>query len=373
MNHDQLLSKLLADFPGQVFLAGRYRNPDLKLKEDGVMRIFIPDFHWMSQERANYYRGGYRFNGNILLPNNKPVFSAFLEILENDADGKFEVFQLGDSYDLWREIKDLNESIEEIFLRIQGDPTISGLIARLKDLKTSFIQGNHDHWLVDLPSHYPESQNQKTLEVADGKIHLCHGHQYDGLEKMLPDDIKALGVLISPNAKAQSLDVGLFSRKDFQDIGSFIKLRSRSTSSSIFPFPEVKPLGAFLINGVSDLDALDKDYFTYLDVSIFYKQPEERNDFDHISFLEFADKIYIDELNHPNDHCIHVIGHTHRARLLVDVLSSGAPHVVLDCGGWIENCKIRTQPKGRPYYVPSTQFACQYGNELRIYQLGGNC
>jgi UDP-2,3-diacylglucosamine pyrophosphatase LpxH len=371
MDQNQLLEKLIGGFPGQVFLVGRYKNADLQLREDGVLRVFFPDFHWMSQERAAHYTGGYRFNGNVLLPDKKPLFSTFLEVLESAGDD-VEVYQLGDSYDIWREIKDENESTEEAFSRIQGDQFIGGLASRLKALNASFVRGNHDNWLVNLPSSYQESQEKKDLDVADGKIRLSHGHLYDSVEMLVPDTIKASAVRHAPKVKAKSQEIGLISRKDYRDLIAFVKMRARMGDSSLFPYPDIKPLGAILVTDPKELDEIDKDYLTYLDVSIFSKHEGTRNDFDHVLFLEFADQIYVEEMNHPKNHSIHAIGHTHRARLLADRLPSGAPHVVLDCGGWIENCKVLTRPKARPFYVPSAQFAAQFGNELRIYQLGGN-
>lgn len=372
MDHGQLLDRLLTAFRGQVFLVGRYANDDLQLPNDGVLRVFLPDFHWMSRDRAAQYTGGYRFNGNILLSNKKPLLLALLEILGESQGASLEVFQLGDGYDLWREITDENERIEAVFLRIQTDPSISGLVSRIDALGTRVVRGNHDNWLVNLPPSYPQAGYPKEQVAAGGRIHLGHGHIYDTVEMILPDEIKALAVRSAPKVKAGSMEIGLIARKDFADLLSFVKMRARMGDSSLFPYPEIKPVGAMLITEAADLAAIDKDYLTYLDVSIFSKQPGTRNDFDHVSLLEFADQIYLAEQNHPQDHSVHAIGHTHRARLLVDRLPSGAPHVVLDCGGMIENCKVLTKPKAVPFCVPSAQFAAQFGNELRIYQLGGN-
>lgn len=233
MDHGQLLEKLLAAFPEQVFLVNRYKNRDLNLDEDGVMRIFLPDFHWMSKDRAEYYTGGYRFNGNLILPNNKPVLLAFLELLEGQTPVELEVFQVGDCYDIWREIKDENESVEEAFLRIQTDPKISGLVSRLKAFNMREVRGNHDNWLVNLPGGYPERKDAKELDAAGGKIHISHGHLYDSFEMIVPDAIKSDVVRRVPKAKAESKNIGLISRRDYQEVVSFIKGRAKRGDSSL--------------------------------------------------------------------------------------------------------------------------------------------
>ena len=59
------------------------------------------------------------------------------------------------------------------------------------------------------------------------------------------------------------------------------------------------------------------------------------------------------------------------ARLLVDRLPNGSPLVLMDCGGWIENCTARPA-KGPAHVVPSGQIGVQHANEVRLYQIGGN-
>src|SRR5712692_11449890 len=104
IDHDAFLGKLLASFPNQVFLVGRYADDALKLPADNVLRVFLPDFHWMSRLCLERYTGGYQFNGNE--PSNRPLFASLLSIFEDiQASGAgFELIQLGDRFDLWREL-----------------------------------------------------------------------------------------------------------------------------------------------------------------------------------------------------------------------------------------------------------------------------
>jgi len=278
---------------------------------------------------------------------------------------------IGDGYDLWRERRDAEEPLEAAFRRIYYDANLNGLIERLKALNVRLILGNHDYGLKGLPAAYPEASAPDSDLAAHDRIILVHGHRYDVVEG-LPESLKAWGVRSAPNVKARSHDIGLFARKDIKDLEDFIKLRNRRNDPVSFPYPSIRPRGAFLIAAPSDLAEIEKSYQAHLDVSMFSKQSGLRNDFEHAGYLEFADQIYVEEINHPGAHGVHAIGHTHRARILVDRLPDGSRHVILDCGGWIERCSVLTQPKGRPYYVPSAQFAVQFGPELRIYQLGGN-
>jgi hypothetical protein len=57
-----------------------------ELPEDHVLRIFIPDFHWMSAAARQRYPVGYGFTGNNLLPNGKPLLGTFLDVLEDVRD-----------------------------------------------------------------------------------------------------------------------------------------------------------------------------------------------------------------------------------------------------------------------------------------------
>jgi hypothetical protein len=44
----------------------------------------------------------------------------------------------------------------------------------------------------------------------------------------------------------------------------------------------------------------------------------------------------------------------------------------MDCGGWIENCTVYNDKAKQSLIAPSAQVGVQCGNDLRIYQLGGN-
>jgi len=371
--HDQFLDQFLVPaFPGQVSFVGRYADPDLGFPDNGPFRVFFPDFHWMSSVCLTRYTGGYQFNGNRQLSNGAPLFATFLQVLERFAAQPgtvLELYQLGDRYDLWRELTpDDDGDVMAAYKRIRSDPGISGLAPRIDALGTKYIRGNHDNWLGKIQFQIPDPASPE-LESNDRKIFLTHGHRYDTIEMLLPDDVKVGGVWLCPKVKPGKHAVGPFSEKNIKGIKQFLAIRNKIGPHHSL-YPTVQPDGAVPIASSADIDAIEKTAETFLDLTQFWHGTEDRNDFEHISYLTFGDQILRFEQNHLNDHCLHVIGHTHHARLLVDRLPSGKPLVILDTGGWIEDCTI-SLPQGQAYRAPSAQFGVQHGNDVRIYQLGG--
>jgi len=377
-DHRIFLRRLWEAFPGQVYLAGKYADTNLGLPEDNVLRIFLPDFHWLSSKTLERYPKDYGFNGNLQLPpGNKPIFGTLLDLLEDIRDqdiptdgGGLEVFQLGDAYDLWREMAPGEKDARNAYLRIRKEPTLEKLIDRLDSLSVMHALGNHDHWLDKaVPPEMPALRVQSEWSTAGDRIILTHGHEYDTLEMGLPDDIQAAAVRLWTNLKAGKHSIGLFSKKAKNSILMVLRLRSKGLRKDFYP--TVEPDGAYLIENDEDLASCEKYYDTFLDVSGFSRAPGSSNDFAHIDYLRYADEIAAAELNHPQDHSVHVIGHTHRARLLVDRIAPDRPFVTLDCGGWIGLSKVLLKGKWEAAYVPSAQIGAQSGNELRLYQLGG--
>lgn len=379
-DHKGFLKRLWEALPGQVHLVGLYSDPELGLPKDGVLRIFLPDFHWLSAKNLERYPQGYGFNGNLRLPpKGQPIFGTLLDVLEDVQEfdvpeGKtgLEVFQLGDAYDLWREMAAGEKDAGGAYRRIRQDPSLDLIIGRLDKLSIKHVLGNHDQWLGKLDADalsLPVPETKSSWSTAGERILLTHGHEYDPIEMGLPDEIQASAVRIWTNLKAGKHPVGLFSKRSRNDFLGVLKLRERGLRKDFYP--TVEPDGAFLIESEDDLAACGKSYDTYLDVSRFSRVPGSSNDFDHVDYLRYADEMAAGELNHPLDHSVHVIGHTHQARLLVDRISPGRPFVTLDCGGWIGQCKIKVKGRKQTIYVPSAQLGVQSGNDLRLYQLGG--
>lgn len=367
-SHNDLLQPLLEELPGQVFLVAQFSDSRLGLGSDPTLRVFLPDFHWMSAACLDRYSGGYEFNGNKQLSNGKPGFAVLLQVLEGlRSSGSLKVFQLGDRFDLWRELTP-HETLVDAYQRVRNDARISGLATRLNNLGTGYVRGNHDAWLASLEvAGFADPPSHKFIETAAKKIYLTHGHRYDTIETILPDDLQAFVVGLCPKVKPGTRTVGPFTKKNHKGIQRFLELRKRPS----FPrelYPTVRPNGARLIKNGNDVARLAEEFITYLDVTQFSHGTGDRNDFEHISYLTFADQIRTFEFNEPSNHRIYVIGHTHHARILVDALPAG-PLVLMDCGGWIEQCTIANL--GGTHHAPSMQIGVQCRNDLRIYQLGG--
>jgi len=379
-DHDSLLKRLWDKeaFEKNVYLVGKYADDQLGLPADKTLRIFIPDLHLLSAAGLERYPKGYGFNGNSPLPNGKPLFGTLLDVLEDIHDydlpadnGSLEVFLLGDAFDLWREKKPEEKDAKDAYRRIRQDPALEKLIDRLDKLGIKQLTGNHDHWLPQsIPAGFSVPNIRKEWLAAGDRMLLTHGHEYDAIEMGLPDDIQAVAVWIWTNLKKKGKSViGLFSDQAIKNIKMVLNLRQRGLRKDFYP--TVEPDGAYSIDNADDIAAAGNKFSTYLDVSQFSKTQGNANDFDHVDYLHFGDQIVAAELNHPNDHSIHVIGHTHRARLLVDRIPPDRPFVTLDCGGWLGLCTVQIKGQRKTAQVPSAQIGIQHGNDIRLYQLGG--
>lgn len=364
ITHDKVLTDLLAAFPEEVFLVGRYEDAALGLGD--ALRVFIPDLHWMSRWRAMRFTGGYEFNGRSAA-SGVPLFGTLLDLLEDwkDGDESTEVYQLGDAFDLWREVASADETAQSAYDRVRSDVFVRPLADRLVALGTKFVRGNHDAWLKSTEHALPSLEDAYSV----GGVEVAHGDEYDSLERTLPDDVQVFFVQVATAVKPRKLRVGAFRKSAVRKLASFLALRERPG----FPrdlYPTVEPEGALPIERLSDVPELAKSWQLHLDVRAFSHGSGRYNDFEHIDYLAFGDDVWRREATHASDHSLYVIGHTHHARLLVDRTPLGKPLVIMDCGGWIEWCRVMPKPGETAVAVPSAQLGVQQGNEVRVYQLG---
>jgi len=373
-SHDSFLEELLQAFPNQVHLVARFADDGLGFTEATTLRVFLPDFHWMSRSCLERYTGGYQFNGNRLLKDGTPMFHALLRILEavKAANDALEVYQLGDRVDLWREMTKDDPNVRAAYDRVRNDPDVQGLADRLDVLEAKYIRGNHDAWLAEVEAAGGIRPSAKELTAAGNNIFLTHGHRYDNIEMILPDALKAEFVGILPKIKPGTHGTGPFRQATMKKLNGYLTLREKLHFPPDFPPPTVVPDGARLILQAADIEAIEGQSTTSLDLRRFLHGQGTLNDFEHASYLTFGDKIFTVEQNHPQDHRVYVIGHTHHARLLVDHLPGDRLLVTMDCGGWIENCTVYNDKAKHSLIAPSAQVGVQCGDDLRIYQLGGN-
>lgn len=373
-DHDGFLEGLLARFPSQLFLVNRFRSDELGFAGDATLRVFIPDFHWMSAASAPKFTG-YHFNGNTSAPGGTMLAQAFLTALEQyrAVTDEMAIFQLGDRFDLWREATTGAKDPLDLYRKIRTDPGVKPLADRLDALGAEYVRGNHDHWLNQVDPTLPEPQRSRDeIITAQGIVYLTHGHRYDQTEQMLPDDFKAWAVQQYPKAPSEVHDIGRFEPETLNRIRSIQAMRAANPGLSIYPDP--RPDGARLVTSPQDVDAVGAVGSAFLEVTGFCHDPGDANDFEnHINFLRFAGKIYdFERTNHTSRH-VYVIGHTHHARMFVDKHPRNAgPLVTMDCGGWVEQCTVVSPGATVAHAALSAQFGVQCGNDLRIYQLGGN-
>lgn len=372
-NHDGFLKGLLGQFPNQLFLVNHFQSDDLGFVDDATLRVFIPDLHWMSAASAPRFTG-YHFNGNAAAPGGATLFEAFLTALEQYSASRnaLAVFQLGDRFDLWREATTGQEDPLKLYQNIRTDPAVKPLADRLDALGTEYVRGNHDHWLNQVDGTISDPQSHDELIKANGTIYLTHGHRYDQIEQLLPDEVKSWAVQLYPKAPAEVHDIGPFEPETLKHIQLIQARRAANPGLSIYPRP--RPDGARLVTSPRDVDTVSAMGAAYLDVTGFCHDPGDANDFEnHINFLRFAGKIYdFEQTNHTNRQ-VYVIGHTHHARMFVDKHPrNDGPLVTMDCGGWVEQCTVVGLGATVAHATLSAQFGVQCGNDLRIYQLGGN-
>jgi UDP-2,3-diacylglucosamine pyrophosphatase LpxH len=372
-DHDGFLQELLSALPNQVFLVNRWARDDLPFGDDPALRVFIPDLHWMSAASEKAYTG-YHFNGKGPMESGETLFGAFLSVLERyrRAHNPLEVFQLGDRFDLWREATLGGDDPVDLYRRIRDDAGVKPLADRLDVLATQYLRGNHDHWLNHVDPKISDPPSHEELSPAGGAICLTHGHQYDQIEQMLPDELKAWAVQRYPKAPAEVQDIGPFEPKTLKRIKAIQAMRARNRGLPIYPDP--RPDGARLVRSPQEVSAVSSRCTAFLDVTGFCHDPGDANDFEnHINFLRFAGKIYDFEEANDTKRVLYVIGHTHHARLFVDKHPKNeGPLVTMDCGGWVEQCTVVSTGAAIAHAAPAAQFGLQCGNDLRIYQIGGN-
>ncbi len=375
--HDAFLADLLGAFPNEVYLAGRLVNGELGLSADAKLRVFLPDFHWMSSKCLKLFDGNYRFNNGTLGTARDSPFERLLSVLERLPEGSREVYQLGDRFDLWREWVSLRKDtkrdkvpIADVYRRVREDKDVGPLADRLDAVITKYVRGNHDAWLseVEKPgAAIPPSED--AISVGGTPLRLEHGKRFD-LVELLPDAFKASAVAFAPHLKAGEKDIGLFSKDNMERIKSVFQIRKEKRKLDIHV--PVWPDGACLVQGAADVDTLSASHTCALDADLFAGGPggtRELDDYPYAGYFrpyaELADRKAATPV-------IYVVGHTHHARLVSGHTRNQDRLVVLmDCGGWVERCSIRKDVAGGMTYTESRQIGVQFGNDIRIYQLGG--
>ncbi len=350
--HDVFLRYLnkIAD----VYLVSKLKTEKLNFASRDV-RVFIPDIHMLDRDREKKY--SYHFNCYDLLVRLARQLREFKQlcVASNTA---CEVYQLGDFFDIWREIPDylahkkMDEELPTYIEKLEEDRYAIYKEMRHPDLNVQFILGNHDfdihyieNYLNDELSYYlPGLEDNCPVAVT------LHGDLFDIKERMIPETFKHFAVYyFGPYVKGHTIDIGQLREariathkgKDYQN---FIQ--------------EAPQIHLENMKQVASNSMIPEDNFNVMEVGV----TKDSND------LRFAtqSREFIQMINEETgwDLRFVVIGHTHHARIVIDE-TGGDFSALIDCGAWIQRC----EGEGYKGSMPSAQIGIIYNNEARIYQL----
>jgi UDP-2,3-diacylglucosamine pyrophosphatase LpxH len=333
--HSDLLGRLQA--VASVQLVARLQDDRLNFPQAGELHVFIPDIHLITAARR--IEGGYTYGTNhpALL---EAVVKA-LRALKLDAApaGEVVVYQIGDLFDLWRQVDGLDPNANAASA-IQNDQ--ASLLAALRDadLNAQFLLGNHDYDLYRFPNF---DAWQRSFVLAPS-VMLLHGDVFDWVEK-LPDELQNLVLfLFTASHPAGTADLEKLrplnrKRRAGRKFRDFIQNQAPAPTGHWRDAGDDGQSWNVQVEGTAP-----KEMLLYLDAAR-QKCGEANRQFG--SALSMA-----------------VIGHTHQARIAVHDTEDEF-FALMDCGAWIENCSTADDPTPRQ----NAQIAALGANEARIYQL----
>jgi UDP-2,3-diacylglucosamine pyrophosphatase LpxH len=333
--HGDLLGTLQS--VASVQLVARLQDDRLNFPQANELHVFIPDIHLITAARR--VEGGYQYGTNW--PELLETVAKSLRGLKlaSAPAGEVVVYQIGDLFDLWRQVDGLDPNANAASA-IQNDH--ASLLAALRDpdLNAQFLLGNHDYDLYRFPN-FDAWQRSYVLAPS---VMLLHGDVFDWVEK-LPGELKNL-VLFLFTASHPAGTAELQKMRPLNN-GQRAGRTFRNYIQNQAPAPTGKWRDAGDAGGnwnVQVAGTAPKEMLLYLDEAR-QKCGEANGEFG--SALHMA-----------------VIGHTHQARIAVHDTPDEF-FALMDCGAWIENCSTADDPTPRP----NAQIAALGANEARIYQL----
>jgi UDP-2,3-diacylglucosamine pyrophosphatase LpxH len=370
--HDEFLEQL--SHVANIYLVARLKDDRIGYPFPNDLRVFIPDLHLISDLRQGEF--GYKYNTNYiaheddllpvmvkeLIKFKKKVIDENERTRNEDKKKTFEVYQLGDFLDLWRETnkpwKTKPDKWRADVDRIKNSHWHLYNALLDETLHTNFILGNHDFDLHRIPgfSHRWRFMIDYLVDKQDVPVAgITHGDIFAWVER-LPDPVQKFFVyFFSPQIPK--------------------KIRKQIVNSHI--------KGKFLIF---------KKYKDYRDY-IMQKEAPEVNEFplnqglppgkqwnvkrngqgskEELTYLNEAKK-YFSQINQKHDFNLRmiVIGHTHYARIAVDD-EDGQFFVLVDCGDWVKFhiAKVKENGTEKDIHMVNAQIGVFCNNDVRIYQL----
>ncbi|MEZ4452688.1 MAG: hypothetical protein R3B09_24725 [Nannocystaceae bacterium] len=327
-HHDAILEALLGLSNAEsVYLVARGVFGSVSFPRDRAA-VFVPDLHLMSAATARLYRFSFHHDqdGPIL---REPLMAELCRALaEIRAARTLDVYQLGDMVDLWREARigrlpDATATTEAILL---DNPATREWLATPMKLGVEMVIGNHERvgggWSL---TQVPQYRDVKVaLALGGGDVVVTHGDVLDDVQDVLSDRVnKFLARTYGQRMRALS-----------RDVRPALRLR--------------RPADVPARHGIRGGHEL-------LERATAWAQELRRGD---------PRALRTTQLDAAPSVSVFVIGHTHRARLVVsDQL------ILMDCGAWSDLCRLEDRR-----IVPACQLgviACnaQGAADLRIYQL----
>ncbi|HLP57374.1 MAG TPA: hypothetical protein VK186_01025 [Candidatus Deferrimicrobium sp.] len=345
----------------EVYLVSRYMDERLKYAEPNDFRIFIPDLHLIDNKREKKYK--YTTNNPALFLDMLTELMNFKEAVSLE-EVKVTVYQLGDFLDLWRQVSVSFSSNKATQKLIEGAQKIQedkqAIVAKLKELNTQFVFGNHDFDLQHIPD-FAGTELRYFFPLEETSAFTLHGDVFSLFEKSMPVSLKNLGVnVFGPSVKPGTRQLGEF-RKEVIKLG----LEQANQSNQFQDY----------IQQPTPIDLIDIIHITPETIDIDDVINETNFNINtNLTYLKEAGE-FASTVNQQQgwDLRFGVISHTHRARIAVNEpsLAGNNPEeffALIDCGGWVGNC-IGTSLDGTNILMPSAQIGVLYNNEARIYQL----
>ncbi|MEO8595924.1 MAG: metallophosphoesterase [Candidatus Solibacter sp.] len=332
--HGDLLGRLQE--LAQVQLVARLKDDRLNFPQAGELHVFIPDIHLITAARR--VEGRYQYGSNHLDLLEAVVRGLREFRLAAAPGGEVVVYQIGDLFDLWRQVDGLDPNASAASA-IQNDHASLLKALRDPDLNTQFLLGNHDYDLYRFPNF---DAWQRSFVLAPS-VMLLHGDVFDWVEK-LPDEVQNLVLFLfhANQAGTAALDkmrpVNRKSRggRKFRD---FIQNQAPAPTGRWRDAEVEGENWNVQVEGVASAAML-----------LYLKEARAK--------CAEANQKFGSHLNAA------VIGHTHHARIAVHDTPEEF-FALLDCGAWIENCNTVDDPTPRA----NAQIAALGANEARIYQL----
>ena len=361
--HAALLGQLMK--VSHVQLVARLKDERLGHPAVHGIRVFIPDVHLLSTEREKEFK--YTTNHVNILTD----VAGELVTFKQSATGTgvpVTVYQLGDFVDLWRQFpKYLNldkaaEQGEMHYQKVLEDHITLSRRLFGPELGTRRVLGNHDfntHYLAsctgaELVYYFPYDPASYPVAVA------LHGDIFDSFQRSFSHRVQHRATYrFGPMVKQVVYDlvgvpakiIGALGEKEHKDrplaqpasLGKSGDIKNKATLAE-----EILAASRFNVKAAGDLN-VPKGLFELLpEAEQFTGMVNDQTGWD----LRFV-----------------VIGHTHRARIVLDERSEkdgGTKRgffALVDCGAWLEEGYLDGK------VVPNAQIGVLYDNDVRIYQL----